>query len=385
VGRRPGAADPVPGRRPGPGRGPPPARPVPDPPEPPGLHRPAQPARLPLAGVPHAADAPRNQLREPRAGPVRLAPPRHPGAGHGAGQRRGPRPGRGGGAGGHRRPEGRRERDRLAVRPAHARRGRAARRGPDRGRRAGGRPGRDRRPRPHPRAVGQLLQLGPRHAEPGQGHRPRGRPAAGEPPAVCPTPAGERHGRGVRPRRPPGADPREGQPLAGRLVQRRRPAGGADIRPAPLPVRPADVHLPPAARRRGGRPVEGQRGRPACRDRDRGREVEAAARGRREHRRHDFRSARAGQPGRDGGHPPGGAAVRVHRGHGADGGRPALGPGGRAPRRRPAEAAAGRVVRPARRREPHRRPRHHTPGGHPDARLPPPAAGDRGRRPGRGG
>ena len=244
------------------GRGVRPTGAVPDPAEPPGLRRPAEPDRPFLAAVQDAAAPSRKQLPQSGARAVRLGAGSDQGAGHRRGQRRGPAACPGVRRRDHRRPEGRPERRPLAVRASDAGRRRAHWRHPGRVRHPGRRPGRDRGSGPHPRPLGEHVQLGTDGPETAADEAPPSRWLAPADQSRVPDPetASHVHDGSVPPRRSARTDAGSDQPLARSVVQRRREAGNADLRPVPLPVRQAGFRLAAATDRPGPRPWESEAG-----------------------------------------------------------------------------------------------------------------------------
>ena len=204
----------------------------------------------PVAGVPDAAAVARDELPEP--GPAARSRgscgrSRCPDIDRASAERAPAR--RGGRRGGHRRAAGRRQRHPLAARPAVARRRRAARR----------------RPAPPPTCsppcrtrpscssapagCGAACSAGPTAAQPPLiGRLLRGIGLLAREPVLLRPAAAGHAARSRRSARASAPEPtREAhQPVARGVVQRRRAAGAADVRPAPLPLRPADVRVPAA-------------------------------------------------------------------------------------------------------------------------------------------
>ncbi len=131
-------------------------------------------------------------FQKPDVRAVRVADARHQDAGHRPRQRRRQAARRSRRRRRDRRAAGRRERDPVAERPAQPRRHRAARRGAHRRRRARRRAERHGGPRPHPRAVGQHVQLGRRPAVPRARLPPRAGAVGREPVPLRPAPARHR-------------------------------------------------------------------------------------------------------------------------------------------------------------------------------------------------
>ncbi len=266
-----------------------------------------------------------------------------------------------------RRPEARRERDPLAERPALPRRLRTPRRRAHRR----GHPGRGaechRRPRSHPRAVGQHVQLGGRQARPRCSASSR-RSGCGSPTCSSSRRGGESRSRSKRFTQDQRPEPtREAinqwlEEWYNADVPRETPTFvphhflfGPRTHEFPPPAPPTEFDLSkvkPETKTAVAQIIEEKIKRPLTDSENRG----------------ETTFSQLGMDSLDahGGHARRRAAVRLHQRHGADDARRTLGARGRASGEGAAEAAARRVVRPAARRQPALHPRRHGRGGVPE-------------------